>query len=310
MLLTVTLNAAVDKRYEADHVAMGEVNRVRCTCSAGGKGLNVSRVAILAGEPVIATGFAGGFTGRLIEKLAEEDGIQTDFIHTQAESRTCINLRDNAAGIQTEFLENGAGILPEEAAALIERFGRLLKCADAVTISGSLPKDISPEIYTTLITMAKAAGRPVLLDTSGPALISNLDAAPDLIKPNQDEIGQITGRRTLTKGALIEAGMHLREKGIRYVVVSLGAGGSLMICDEGVFRAAVPKLHAVNTVGCGDAMLAALAIGIEKRMPAQEMLSYASAVSAANAMHWRTGYFEQSVCEDLLGQIHIEKIRF
>ena len=141
MILTVTLNAAVDKRYEIEHFSEGKVNRTSlCSFSAGGKGLNVSRAAVLAGEEVTATGFAGGCTGKLIEKLAVEDGIVTDFVHTEAESRTCINIFDRSSGVQTEILEGGEAVPGEKISELMEKYKALIKKADAAAISGSVPK--------------------------------------------------------------------------------------------------------------------------------------------------------------------------
>lgn len=310
MILTVTLNAAVDKRYEIEKFAVGQVNRTKnCQMSAGGKGLNVARAAVLAGDSVIATGFTGGYTGRLIEKLAQEDGIATDFIHVESESRTCMNIFDKASGVQTEILEGGIEISKEKQEELMRRYKILAQNADAVTISGSIPKGVDSSIYMRMIEAVKKLNKPVLLDTSGAALCECVKAAPALIKPNQDEIVQLTGQQIKDEASLIEAGQKLQASGIKYVVISLGKDGSLMISENGVFKATVPKLDAVNTVGCGDAMLAALACGLCRQWTEEELLRHAGAVSAANAMHERTGYFQKAVYKNLYPQIQIEKIK-
>lgn len=309
-ILTVTLNAAVDKRYEMETFAAGCVNRTStCRLSAGGKGLNVSRVAALAGDHVTATGFTGGYTGRLIEKLAEDDGIDTEFVHTTSESRTCINVLDKATGIQTEILEGGMEIPEEKQEELLEKYNMLINHADVVTISGSLPKGVPSRIYSRMIEEAKQRKKPVLLDTSGAALCESIKAVPTLIKPNQDEIKQLTGVEIQDMKGLIEAAKQLLSEGIAYVVISLGKDGSLLVSGHGIWKASVPKLDAVNTVGCGDAMLAAFAHGLCRQWEEEKMLRYASAVSAANAMHERTGYFEEDTCKNLYPQIQIEKIK-
>lgn len=310
MILTVTLNAAVDKRYEIEKFTTGAVNRVSdCKISAGGKGLNVSRVAALMGEPVAAAGFAGGHTGALIEQLAAEDKISAYFTHVDGESRTCINIFDKTTGIQTEVLEGGAEIPKEKQEELIRNYKILLQNADAAAISGSVPKGVDASLYKRMIEIAADLQKPVLLDTSGQTLCECVKALPTLIKPNQEEIIQLTGRQIKDEASLIEAGQKLQASGIKYVVISLGKDGSLLISENGVFRATVPKLDAVNTVGCGDAMLAALAYGLCRQWTEDELLRHASAVSAANAMHERTGYFEEAVYKNLYTQIQIEKIK-
>ncbi len=310
MILTVTLNAAVDKRYEMEGFTVGAVNRVGdCKMSAGGKGLNVSRVAALMGEQVVATGFSGGHTGALIEQLAAADGIMTDFTHVNAESRTCINIFDKATGIHTEFLEGGAEIPKDKQEELIRNYKTLIQNADAVTISGSVPKGVGTSIYKRMTELATDFHKPVLLDTSGQTLCECVKAAPTLIKPNQDEIVQLTGQQIKDEASLIEAGQKLQASGIKYVVISLGKDGSLLISEKGVWKGSVPKIDAVNTVGCGDAMLAALAYGLCRQWAEEELLRHASAVSAASAMHQRTGYFEEAVYKNLYPQIQIEKIK-
>lgn len=310
MILTVTLNAAIDKRYEIEKFSEGKVNRTAvCRFSAGGKGLNVSRVAVLLGEKVTATGFVGGCTGQLIEKLAKEDEIITDFVHTEAESRTCINIFDKSSGIQTEILEGGEAVPEVKNGEFIEKYRRLIEHADAVTISGSVPKGIGAQTYIEMIKQAKEINKPILLDTSGKVLCDCVKAQPYLIKPNQDEIVQLTGFVPKNEMELIQAGETLQKSGIAYVVISLGADGSLMISEKGVWKASVPAVKAVNTVGCGDAMLAALAVGICRHWNEELMLKHASAVSAANALHERTGYFEENVYKNLYPQIQIEKLK-
>lgn len=309
MIVTVTLNAAIDKRYQVEKMEVGQVNRVKsCRFSAGGKGLNVSRVAVIAGEDVTATGFVGGHNGALLEELAEKDGIHTDFVHTSGETRSCINIKDLDTGEQTELLEGGEPVMPEQAVKMKEKYKKLLEKAEVVTISGSVPKGVEEDIYMQLIQIARDALIPVLLDTSGKQLEQCIEAKPTLIKPNQDEIKQLTGKEELSREELIETALYLRNKGISYVVVSLGKKGSLMAAPSGVYQAEVPKIAAVNTVGCGDSMLAGFAIGIKNRWEDKEILRFASAISAANAMQEATGFYEQKDFEAIYKKIQITEV--
>lgn len=309
MILTVTLNTSIDKRYQLKRMKAGEVNRVNsCRCTAGGKGLNVSRVIVLAKEDVIATGFAGGHNGALLEELAQKDGICTEFIHTECETRSCINIMDTDTKEQTELLEGGETIIPEKVEQMKKKYTELLKKADVVTISGSIPRGVDDDIYPKFIQEAVHKEIPVLVDTSGPLLLKCIEAVPTLIKPNQDEIKQITGKEELSREELIETCVYLRGKGIAYVVVSLGKRGSIMAAPSGLYQAVVPKLDAVNTVGCGDSMLAGFAIGIKNHWDDRKILRYASAISAANAMQEATGFYEKKDLDAIYEEVQIESI--
>ena len=178
MILTVTLNVAVDKAYVIEGpLQAGEVMRVKtCSNTAGGKGLNVSKVIGLCGEEVLATGFTGGFNGAYVEKLLTEKGIPNEFVHVKGETRSCINILDGD-GKSTEFLEPGAPVTAEEEAAFLRKFETLLPKCSVVTMSGSAPKGIPADIYGKLIAMGKKAGVKMILDTSGQYLIEGVKAS-------------------------------------------------------------------------------------------------------------------------------------
>ncbi len=310
MILTVTLNAAIDKRYVVENYQVGEVNRVKeCAYVAGGKGLNVSKTAAIAGAEVLATGFVGGHAGAYITEAVEKQGVATDFIQVKGESRSCINIYDTVNKTQTEFLEPGVVVSEEEQRAFYLKFDQLLAKCDVVAMSGSVPKGIGTDMYPKLVAMAKAAGKKIIVDTSGALLEEAVKAKPNMVKPNIDEIRLLTGKQILGREELIEAGIELQQSGIERVVISLGADGSLMFVEEGVYQAVVPKIDAVNTVGCGDCMTAGFAISFEQGMTPQEALRFASATSAASAMREETGYFETEDMKALFDQIEIKKLR-
>ena len=310
MILTVTLNAAIDKRYVVENYQVGEVNRVKeCAYVAGGKGLNVSKTAAIAGAEVLATGFVGGHAGAYITEAVEKQGVATDFIQVKGESRSCINIYDTVNKTQTEFLEPGVVVSEEEQRAFYLKFDQLLAKCDVVAMSGSVPKGIGTDMYPKLVAMAKAAGKKIIVDTSGALLEEAVKAKPNMVKPNIDEIRLLTGKQILDREELIEAGIELQKSGIERVVISLGADGSLMFVEEGVYQAVVPKIDAVNTVGCGDCMTAGFAISFEQGMSPEEALRFASATSAASAMREETGYFETEDMKALFDQIEIKKLR-
>ena len=309
MILTVTLNAAIDKRYVVDDCRMGEVNRVKeCTYVPGGKGLNVSKPASICGAEVVATGFVGGHAGNYIEEALNPFGIKSAFYHVEGESRSCINIWDEVNHVQTEFLEPGFTLTEEDFRGFEEKFRELVKDADVVAMSGSVPKGLDGTAYPRLVRIVKEAGKPVILDTSGKLLEMGIEAKPSMIKPNIDEIRMLTGKSCDDLKEIIEAARTIHQKGVEIVAVSLGADGSLAVSDEGVFRAVVPKINAVNTVGCGDSMIAGFALGISEGLSLPETLRRASAISAAAAMREETGFFVMEDMERLLPQIQITKL--
>ena len=309
MILTVTLNAAIDKRYVVEGLRTGEVNRVKeCTYVPGGKGLNVSKPASIYGAEVVATGFAGGHAGAYIEDALKPFGIRSAFYHVDAESRSCINIWDEVNQVQTEFLEPGFTLTEEDFAGFEAKFRQLVQEAKVVAMSGSVPKGLDGTAYQRLVKIVKDAGIPVILDTSGKLLEMGIEAIPTMIKPNIDEIRMLTGKRCDDISEIIEAARTIHERGVKIVAVSLGADGSLAVGDDGIFRARVPKIDAVNTVGCGDSMIAGFALGLSKGLPLEETLRLASAISAAAAMREETGFFVMEDMEKLLPQIEITRL--
>ena len=309
MILTVTLNAAIDKRYVVEGFRTGEVNRVKeCTYVPGGKGLNVSKPASIYGAEVVATGFAGGHAGAYIEDALKPFGIRSAFYHVDAESRSCINIWDEVNQVQTEFLEPGFTLTEEDFAGFEAKFRQLVQEAKVVAMSGSVPKGLDGTAYQRLVKIVKDAGIPVILDTSGKLLEKGIEAIPTMIKPNIDEIRMLTGKRCDDISEIIEAARAIHERGVKIVAVSLGADGSLAVGDDGIFRARVPKIDAVNTVGCGDSMIAGFALGLSKGLPLEETLRLASAISAAAAMREETGFFVMEDMEKLLPQIEITRL--
>lgn len=309
MILTVTLNAAVDKLYVLDRLMPHEVMRVgEVNNTAGGKGLNVSRVAALAGENVTAMGFVGGCNGMLFESLIREDQIEKKFTHVQAETRCCINVRDTETNKSTEFLEPGNPVTAEEVQQFLVDYKAQLPKADVVAISGSMPKGVPEDFYGVLVQAARRQKIPVILDSSGSSLKNALSAGPSMIKPNSDEIQQLLNVDIGSRSDLIAAAKQLHQSGIGLVAVSLGKDGVLVVCGEGVYHGITPDIPVVNTVGCGDSMVAGFAVSMARREPIEQAIHYAVAVSTANALTKETGFFRQEDLTMLMGQVRVERV--
>ena len=310
MILTVTLNAAIDKRYVVEDFKIGEVNRVKeCVYTPGGKGLNVSKPASIAGAKVVATGFVGGHAGNYIEAELKPFGIESAFYHMEQESRSCINIWDTVQKKQTEFLEPGFTVTEKDFEGFDEMFRELVKDADVVAMSGSVPKGLDGKAYQKLVAIVKEAGKKVILDTSGKLLSAGIESKPTMIKPNIDEIRMLTGSLCDDLNEIIEAAEQIHANGVEVVAVSLGGEGAIVVSDEGVYRAIVPKIDAVNTVGCGDSMIAGFALGFSEGLSIADTLKKASAISAAAALREETGFFVMEDMEKIFPRVEIQKIK-
>jgi len=310
MIYTVTLNPAVDKLYVIDSLTPYEVMRVKeVNNTAGGKGMNVARVAALAGEKTTAMGFVGGHNGVLFESFITEKNIKSKFTKIDGETRCCINARDIATNHSTEFLEPGCPVSEKNLEQFLKDFETSIDDASVITISGSTPVGTPDDFYSKLVKIAKSKGKKIILDTSGNSLINSISSKPTMIKPNSDEIKQLLNVDINSREELIEAAEKLHEGGIEIVVVSLGKEGALIVCNEGVFQGITPDIPVVNTVGCGDSMVAGFAVGMARGYSIQETIKFAVAVSTANALTRETGSFKRDDLEKLLYQVSVKTLK-
>ncbi|MEU2570662.1 1-phosphofructokinase family hexose kinase [Streptomyces althioticus] len=278
MILTVTLNAALDVTYGVDSLRPRTSHRVGAVHRrAGGKGVNVARVLAGRGRAVTVTGLAGGPTGALIrEDLRGVPGLRDELVPVSGESRRTVTVVSGDDGDATVFNERGPQVGPAEWRAFTDRFAELVREASVVALCGSLPPGLPSDAYARLISRASRSGVPSVLDTSGAPLLDALDARPDVVKPNAAELAAATGCDDAVAGA-----ERLRALGARAVVVSSGPGGLLAVTPDGRRRAVPPERLAGNPTGAGDACVAALAAGLADGAPWGDVLREAVALSAA-----------------------------
>ena len=309
MILTVTLNPAVDKTYTSGELITGHVNRMRTVMSlAGGKGVNVTRVLRQYDLPVCATGFLGGYAGSFIEDDLKGRDVACRFIRVNGETRSNMNiLADN--GYVTEILEPGPEIKKEQLEKFLTQYDNLLSDCELVALSGSVARGVPEDIYTLLIEKARERGIKALLDTSGESLRSAIGAKPYLIKPNLKELEYLMGHKLVNREAAIEAALAIHEEGIAHVIVSMGKKGLLSVSDDGVYFAKAGKVTVLNTVGCGDCVVASYAMSILKNESIEESLRKAAAISASNATTLKSADIPMDVAEELYDNITVEKLR-
>ncbi len=311
MILTVTMNPSIDTRYTIDHMVVDDVNRVVPQKTAGGKGLNVSRVLCQLGDDVLATGLLGGHMGEFLADRMDDDGIPHDFVKIAGESRICIAVLHD--GAQTEFLESGPTVSAEETAAFDAKFAELLGRADCVTISGSLPAGIDKGYYVSLVHAAREAGVPVLLDTSGASLDAVLASSdkPTLIKPNLSEINGLLGT-SFTPDDLGELESVLandeRFAGIPWVVVTMGGAGAVAFHEGQGYRVTTPAIEAVNATGSGDSTIAGFAHAIAAGLAPEDVLRWGNTCGKLNAMDPQTGHLVMSAWDEVFASIEVAQI--
>lgn len=309
MVLTVTLNPAVDKTYTAGELITGHVNRMRTAMSfAGGKGINVTRVLRQYDVPVCATGFLGGYTGDFIETSLKKEAVQCRFIRVDGETRSNTNiLADN--GYVTEILEPGPKITEEKLQQFLSEYETLLLDCELVILSGSPALGVSEDIYKTLIEKARNRGIRTFLDTSGDSLKNGIEAHPYLVKPNQKELEYVAGHKLVNRDAVVEAAYRIHTGGVAHVVVSMGRNGLISISGGQVYFAKTEKIRSVNTVGCGDSVVASYVMSILKRESKEETLRRAAAVGAANATTIKSAQIPLDVVEELYDSTTVERLR-
>lgn len=309
MILTVTMNPSIDISYPLETLHLDTVNRVdKVSKTAGGKGLNVTRVLAEIGDPVSATGLIGGSTGQFILDHLDQE-IGKEFFEIQGETRNCIAILHE--GQQTEILEKGPSVSEEEGQAFLAHFEALLPDVAVVAISGSLPAGLPVDYYVKLVEHAKKAGKPVVLDCSGVSLEKALVAPikPTVIKPNNEELSQLLGYEvTKDLDQLKEVLQSNLFKGIDWVIVSLGADGAFAKHGDVFYKVDIPKIEVVNPVGSGDSTVAGIASALYRQEDDQALLTKANVLGMLNAQEATTGHINIHRYDDLYQQINVKEV--
>ncbi|MGI5488317.1 1-phosphofructokinase family hexose kinase [Microtetraspora malaysiensis] len=298
MILTVTLNAALDVTYEVDGLVPNSSHRVRAVHQrAGGKGVNVARVLASLDAEVLVTGLIGGGAGAEIADDLSRAGIPARFGAIEGTSRRTVTV---VSGDATVFNEPGPAVTAEEWRRFRGLFRELCRDARVVVLSGSLPPGLAPDSYAELIEDARAEGARVLLDADHEALRLGLAARPDIAKPNAAELARAAG-----PGPVEEAARRLLAAGPAAVVVSRGADGLLGVTPDGSWAVRPPRRLSGNPTGAGDAVAAALARALHSPGPLDwpSALADAAAMSAAAVLSPVAGDIDPSAYRAFLQEI-------
>ncbi len=311
MIITVTLNPALDKTLEVPNFTPGRRHRtVDQVTMPGGKGVNVARAIKRLGQPVIATGLAGGATGTRIVEALNDEAILNSFVRIREESRTNTAVLDPTTGLQTEINERGPAVSPQELDLFREKLLYLAKGASMCVFAGSLPRGVDPDLYATLIREVKKLGVTTVLDTEGEPLRFGIRADPDLVSPNELEAEELVGQEFNDVEDRAQAVIEMTRLGAREAIMTVADGCYANVLDDGhaVFRMSVEEQEARSRIGSGDAFLAGyVAARYGGRAPV-ECLRYGVACGAESIQHFGAGVIDPHKVDRLLNEVDAERL--
>jgi 1-phosphofructokinase len=312
MIITVTLNPALDKTLQVPNFTPGRRHRtVDQVTMPGGKGVNVARAIKRLGQPVIATGIAGGPTGTRIVEALHEDSILNDFVRIREESRTNTAVLDPTTGLQTEINERGPAVGPQELELFQEKLFYLAKGASMCVFAGSLPRGIDPGVYAELIREVKRLGVTTVLDTEGEPLRLAIRAEPDIVSPNELEAEELVGQEFNDVEDRAQAVVEMARLGARESIMTVRDGCFANVLEEGqtLYRVTVREQEARSRIGSGDAFLAGyVAARYTGRSPV-ECLRYGVACGAESVQHFGAGMIDAGNVDRLLGEVETEQLQ-
>jgi 1-phosphofructokinase len=303
-IATVTLNPAIDQTVSIPNFQAGKVNRVTHTqADPGGKGVNVAWFLADYGFPITVTGFLGEENTLIFERLFERKQIEDRFVRIAGSTRTGIKIIDEVNQETTDLNFPGQAPTAKDIQSLFQIVAEMAADCPWFVLAGSIPAGCQPDIYGELVKLIKARGRAVALDTSGEALRLALPAAPNLVKPNIDELQELEGRALETEAEVIDAARSWLAQGMETVVVSMGAEGALFVEENEVVLARPPKVTVKSTVGAGDAMVSGAVAGKSQGASLAECARLGTAFSLSALSRVGAGLPSLEVIEEFMGQV-------
>ncbi|HWB68955.1 MAG TPA: 1-phosphofructokinase family hexose kinase [Solirubrobacterales bacterium] len=312
MILTVTLNAALDRTVAVPNFHLGHRHRaVESRTVAGGKGINVARALSLLGRPAIATGFAGGPTGTRVVGQLREEGVLTDFTRIAAETRINMAVVDPTSGEQTEINERGPAVSPEEVVRFFERIAYLASGARICVLAGTLPPGAGEDLYARLVKDLNERGITVVLDAEGEAMMAGLRAGPAVVTPNEREAEELVGQEFADRNDLVEGLAELVRLGAHEAMITRADGCVASVGENAERRFLEVKtepLDPVSTVGSGDAFLAGYVAALYDGRSPEDCLAYGVACGAESTQHFGAGTVDRNQVERILPSVEVRDL--
>jgi 1-phosphofructokinase family hexose kinase len=313
MIITVTLNAALDKTLEVPNFTPGRRHRtVDQTTMPGGKGVNVARALKRLGQPVIATGLAGGATGTRIVEALNDEAILNGFARIREESRTNTAVLDPTTGQHTEVNERGPAVSTQELDLFRDKLLYLAKGASMCVFAGSLPRGVEPDVYAGLIREVRRLGVTAIVDTDGEPLRLAVRAEPDVICPNELEAEELVGHEFNDIDDRAYAVAEMSRLGASEVLMTVPDGCYAQVREDGapaLYRVRVEEQEARSSIGSGDAFLAGYVAARYGAGSPVECLRYAVACGAESIHHFGAGLLDPVKVDRLLPEVEAERLQ-
>ncbi len=311
MIVTVTLNTAMDRTLLVPNFQLGQRHRASLGfASAGGKGLNVARALRNLGVPVVATGFVGGRNGTQIVDDLTNAGILNDFVRIREESRTSVAVLDPISDQYTEINEWGPQIGEDELAALAEKLSYLTQGAEFVVFAGSLPRGVDSGFYEEAVRESNRRQVLTVLDTEGEPLRLGVQAEPYLVSPNVREAELLVGHEFNGDDDLATGLDQIAALGARNVLISLESGCYALVREGGEeyrVRGTAPRLETVSTIGAGDTLLAGFLAARVAGRPVEDAVRAAVAAGAASVLEPGPGRFDPREVSRVTPLVSVER---
>ena len=313
MIITVTLNAALDKTLEVPNFTVGRRHRsVEQTTMPGGKGVNIARALKRLGQPVIATGLAGGATGNMIVDALNDEAILNGFVRIREESRTNTAVLDPTTGVHTEINERGPAVSAHDLEMFRDKLLYLAKGASMCVFAGSLPRGVPPDVYAGLIRELKKQNVTTVVDTEGEPLRLAARAEPDIVSPNELEAEELVGHEFNDIDDRCQAVVEMTRLGPTEAIMTVSDGCYAYVADGGgqtLYRVRVEEQEARSSIGSGDAFLAGYIAARYLGRPPVECLRYGVACGAESVQHFGAGLIDPGAVDRLLGEVELEHLQ-
>jgi 1-phosphofructokinase family hexose kinase len=312
MIITVTLNAAIDKTLEVPSFTPGRRHRtVDQTTMPGGKGVNIARAIKCLGQPVIVTGLAGGATGNRIVEALDGESILNDFVRIEDESRTNTAVTDPTTGIHTEINERGPAVSAAELEQFHEKLVYLAQGASICVFAGSIPRGVAPDVYFTLIRDVRRLGVTTMIDSEGEPLRLSMRAEPDLVSPNELEAEELVGHEFNDAEERAGAVAEMVRLGAREAIMTVPDGCFARIEDSdgpAIYRVTIEEQEARSAVGSGDAFLAGYVSARYGGSSPIDCLRFGVACGAESTQHFGAGIIDPARAERLLSEVQAARL--
>lgn len=285
-IATFTLNPTIDKSSSVDHVKAED--KLYCdqpTFEPGGGGINVSRAIKKLGGESLLIYTSGGFTGKKLDKLLAEENLNKKAVEIEAESRENLIISEKASNLQYRFGMPGPQITDQEYDEIFKVIAELDPFPDYFVISGSIPKGVSNDIYAEMAALAKKKKAEVIVDVSGPPLKAVIKEGVYLIKPNLGEFQELVGRELQDEAEIKEEALKfIKDQSCQAIVISIGAGGALLVHQNKAEFKRPPTVPIRSKVGAGDSMVAGLVLSLARGDSLENSFHYGLAAGSAAVM--------------------------